>query len=112
MAETEEEVYEHLGLPWSPPTLREDRGEIEAALAGELPSVVQEKDIAITLYDEPCTLKEHVANLPYRAVWVEKGQAFEGCFGAYNRYYSPASTFKHFRVRRGYRLFDVERFSE
>lgn len=29
---TEEEVYERLGLPWVPPTLREDGGEIEAAL--------------------------------------------------------------------------------
>jgi DNA polymerase (family 10) len=45
VAETEEEVYEKLGLPWIPPTLREDRGEIEAALAGELPDVVQQKDL-------------------------------------------------------------------
>jgi DNA polymerase (family 10) len=45
VAETEEEVYEHLGLPWIPPTLREDRGEIEAALEGELPRVVELRDI-------------------------------------------------------------------
>src|SRR5919201_2405629 len=45
VAETEEEVYEHLGLPWIPPQLREDRGEIEAALHGELPVVVQQKDV-------------------------------------------------------------------
>ena len=45
VAETEEEVYEHLGLPWIPPTLREDRGEVEAALAGELPKLVEVKDI-------------------------------------------------------------------
>src|SRR5438874_6559453 len=45
VAETEEEVYEQLGLPWIAPTLREDRGEIEAALHGELPDVVQEKDL-------------------------------------------------------------------
>jgi DNA polymerase (family 10) len=45
VARTEEEVYERLGLPWIPPTLREDRGEIEAALHGELPTLVQEKDI-------------------------------------------------------------------
>ncbi|MFB8178514.1 DNA polymerase/3'-5' exonuclease PolX [Streptomyces sp. NPDC055966] len=42
---TEEEVYARLGLPWIPPTLREDRGEIEAGLHGELPEVVTEKDI-------------------------------------------------------------------
>ncbi|MBA3691304.1 MAG: DNA polymerase/3'-5' exonuclease PolX [Actinobacteria bacterium] len=45
VAETEEAVYEHLGLPWIPPTLREDRGEIEAALEGTLPSVIELKDL-------------------------------------------------------------------
>jgi DNA polymerase (family 10) len=45
VAETEEEVYERLGLPWIPPTLREDRGEIEAAQRGELPTLVELKDI-------------------------------------------------------------------
>jgi DNA polymerase (family 10) len=42
---TEEEVYERLGLPWVPPTLREDRGEIEAALKGELPRLVRLTDL-------------------------------------------------------------------
>ncbi|WP_324790350.1 DNA polymerase/3'-5' exonuclease PolX [Streptomyces sp. H51] len=42
---TEDEVYARLGLPWIPPTLREDRGEIEAGLRGELPEVVTEADI-------------------------------------------------------------------
>jgi DNA polymerase (family 10) len=45
VAETEEEVYERLGLPWIPPTMREDRGEVEAARKGELPQVVQLGDI-------------------------------------------------------------------
>jgi DNA polymerase (family 10) len=45
VSETEEEVYERLGLPWIPPALREDRGEIEAALAGTLPALVTEADI-------------------------------------------------------------------
>ncbi|MGH2572431.1 MAG: DNA polymerase/3'-5' exonuclease PolX [Actinomycetota bacterium] len=45
VAETEEEVYERLGLPWIAPTLREDRGEIEAALHGDLPKLVELKDI-------------------------------------------------------------------
>ncbi|MFJ8200380.1 DNA polymerase/3'-5' exonuclease PolX [Streptomyces sp. NPDC096152] len=42
---TEDEVYARLGLPWIPPTLREDRGEIEAAQRGELPEVVTERGI-------------------------------------------------------------------
>jgi DNA polymerase (family 10) len=45
VAGTEQEVYERLGLPWIPPTLREDRGEIDAAVAGELPDLLTERDI-------------------------------------------------------------------
>ncbi len=41
----EEEVYQALGLPFIEPELREDRGEIEAALAGELPRLVSIHDI-------------------------------------------------------------------
>ncbi|MET9514614.1 DNA polymerase/3'-5' exonuclease PolX [Streptomyces sp. NPDC002994] len=44
-SETEEEIYARLGLPWIPPTLREDRGEIAAGLRGELPDLLTEKDI-------------------------------------------------------------------
>jgi DNA polymerase (family 10) len=44
-AETEEDVYERLGLPYIEPTLREDRGEIEAGLAGELPDVIRLRQI-------------------------------------------------------------------
>jgi DNA polymerase (family 10) len=36
-SETEEQIYECLGLPWIPPVLREDAGEIEAAERGALP---------------------------------------------------------------------------
>ncbi len=42
---SEEELYERLGLAWIPPELREDAGEIEAAEAGRLPSLVTEADI-------------------------------------------------------------------
>ncbi|TLS45414.1 DNA polymerase/3'-5' exonuclease PolX [Streptomyces montanus] len=42
---SEEEVYARLDLPWIPPTLREDRGEIEAGIKGELPALVTERDI-------------------------------------------------------------------
>lgn len=45
LCETEVEVYETLGLPYISPVLREDRGEVEAALNGALPSLVQLSDI-------------------------------------------------------------------
>jgi len=38
---TEAEVYAAVGLPWIPPELREDAGEIEAALAHGLPDLVE-----------------------------------------------------------------------
>ena len=46
---TEEEVYETLGLPWVPPELREDRGEVQAAKANKLPILIQVKDIKADL---------------------------------------------------------------
>jgi DNA polymerase (family 10) len=42
---TEEEVYKKLGLPWIPPELRENQGEIEAAEKNKLPRLVELKDI-------------------------------------------------------------------
>ncbi|MFC0601500.1 DNA polymerase/3'-5' exonuclease PolX [Streptomyces palmae] len=41
----EEDIYARLGLPWIPPTLREDRGEIAAGLRDELPELLTERDI-------------------------------------------------------------------
>jgi DNA polymerase (family 10) len=41
----EEEIYSALGLPWIPPELREDAGEIEAALEGNLPDLLEAADI-------------------------------------------------------------------
>lgn len=43
--ERETAVYDRLGLPWIPPELREDEGEIEAGLAGALPGLLELSDI-------------------------------------------------------------------
>lgn len=42
---TEEEVFKAVGLPYIPPELREGRGEIEAARSGNLPNLIELKDI-------------------------------------------------------------------
>ena len=42
---TEEEVYKALGMQWIPPEMRENQGEIEAALSGKLPQIIGYKDI-------------------------------------------------------------------
>ncbi len=44
-AGTEEEIYAALGLPWIPPPIREDRGEIEAGQGGGLPDLVTDGDL-------------------------------------------------------------------
>ncbi len=42
---TEEAVYQRLDMAWVPPELREDRGEVEAAVNRELPRLVEPADI-------------------------------------------------------------------
>lgn len=41
----EEEIYKALGMDWIPPELREDQGEVEAALEKKLPKLIDFKDI-------------------------------------------------------------------
>lgn len=59
---TEEEVYARLGLPWIAPTLREDRGELAAALNDELPPLVTEGDLRGDLHTHT-DLTDGVASL-------------------------------------------------
>ncbi len=42
---TEEQVYELLGLPWLPPELREDRGELQLERASDVPVLVEPGDL-------------------------------------------------------------------
>lgn len=42
---SEEEVFQAVGLPWIPPLLRENRGEVEAARDGRLPKLLEGEDI-------------------------------------------------------------------
>ncbi|MES9606097.1 DNA polymerase/3'-5' exonuclease PolX [Actinomadura sp. NPDC000929] len=59
---TEEEVYERLGLPWVHPALREDAGEIEAALRDELPRLVTVEDLRGDLHSHT-DLTDGIASL-------------------------------------------------
>jgi len=43
--QSEEDIYGILGLPWIPPELREDKGEIAAAARNALPKLVEQQDI-------------------------------------------------------------------
>lgn len=77
--DTEESVFRSVGLPFVPPELREDRGEIEAAGRGELPRLVALGDLRGDLHlhtkatDGHNTIKEmalaaKAASLEYIAV--------------------------------------------
>jgi DNA polymerase (family 10) len=50
LCSTEEEVYTTLGLPWIPPELREDRGEVQAARTGKLPGLIEMGDLVAELH--------------------------------------------------------------
>ena len=50
LCDSEEKVYATLGLPWIPPEIREDSGEIEAAQAGKLPELITLNDIQADLH--------------------------------------------------------------
>ncbi|WP_437186285.1 DNA polymerase/3'-5' exonuclease PolX [Planctomicrobium sp. SH668] len=63
---TEEEVYRALGLDWIPPELREDRGEIQLAETGKLPTLLQLSDMQGDLHmhttatDGAATIREMI----------------------------------------------------
>jgi len=48
--ETEEEVFQQVDLPYIPPELRENRGEIEAARDGTLPTLIERDDLRGNLH--------------------------------------------------------------
>ncbi len=50
-AETEVDIYNHLGLEWVAPELREDMGEVEAAENGRLPHLVMPTDLKGSLHN-------------------------------------------------------------
>jgi len=66
--ETEEDVYRALGMDWIPPELRENCGEIEAALEGRLPKLV-------TLADIRGDLHMHTTETDGRATLQEMAKA-------------------------------------
>lgn len=68
---TEEEIYQALGLPWIPPELRENSGEIEAALEGRLPNLVELSDIRGDLH-------MHTTETDGRASLEEMAEAARG----------------------------------
>lgn len=75
-AGTEEEIYRALDLPWIPPELREDSGEIQAAADGELPDLVDIGDIRGDLHDHTVLSGDGRSTLE-EMVTAASGRGFE-----------------------------------
>jgi len=72
---TEEEVYARLGMAWVPPPLRENTGEVRAALRGELPELVQAGDVRGDLHTHT-NLTDGVGTLE-EMVTTARGRGYE-----------------------------------
>jgi DNA polymerase (family 10) len=75
VADTEEGVYAALDLPFIAPTLREDRGEVQAAQRGELPRILELEEIRGDLHTHT-DLTDGLASLE-RMVETAEGLGYE-----------------------------------
>lgn len=73
---TEEDVYREIGLPFIEPELREDTGEIEAALKGRLPHLITLKDIRGDLHTHTNLTDGHSTLSEMAAAAKEKGYEY------------------------------------
>jgi DNA polymerase (family 10) len=72
----EASLFSFLGLPLIPPELREDRGEIERALAGDLPVLVELKAIRGDLHVHTAATDGHLTLEEYAAAGTELGYEY------------------------------------
>lgn len=75
---SEEEVYAALGLPWIPPELREDRGEIQAAEEGTLPKLIKLSDLHGDLHVHTLASDGHNTLEEMAAAAAERGYQYLG----------------------------------
>jgi DNA polymerase (family X) len=73
---TEQDVYAALGLQWVPPPLREDTGEVQAAVRGQVPALVLDEQIRGDLHTHT-NLTDGVASLAEMVAAAEtRGYAY------------------------------------
>jgi DNA polymerase (family X) len=75
---TEEGVYKQVGLPFIPPELREDRGEIEAAAQGSLPDLLTLEDIRGDLHAHTTRTDGHAGLEEMALAARERGYEYLG----------------------------------
>jgi DNA polymerase (family 10) len=74
---TEAEVYDFLGLPLIPVELREDRGEIAAALGGWLPRLVERADLRGACHSHSDWSDGHYTIEQMAREWQRQGMAWQ-----------------------------------
>ncbi len=74
--ETEEELYEFLGLEWVPPEMRENRGEIKAARAHEIPTLIRIEDIRGELHGHTDWSDGHATLEEMAAAAIDRGYTY------------------------------------
>ena len=76
-AQTEEEVYAHLGYAYIPPELRENSGELEAARDGSLPTLVELSDLRGDLHSHSTWSSDGKSSLEEMALAArDRGYAY------------------------------------
>lgn len=73
---TEEEVYDKVGLPFIPPELRENRGELEAARKNQLPELITLEDIRGDLHCHTKATDGHHTLKQMAEAAAERGYAY------------------------------------
>jgi DNA polymerase (family 10) len=77
-SKTEAEIYKQLGMSYVDPELREDRGEVEAALAGKLPKLIQLGDIRGDLHSHTTASDGRNSITEMAEAAIAKGYQFLG----------------------------------
>ncbi|CAB3669747.1 DNA polymerase/3'-5' exonuclease PolX [Trinickia soli] len=73
---TEESVYEAIGLPWIPAELRENRGELQAARAHRLPTLIERSDLRGDLHAHTSASDGHDTMLDMALAARERGLSY------------------------------------
>lgn len=84
----EEDIFKALGLSYIPPELRENMGEIDAAKRGDIPTLIEEKDIrgtfhCHTTYSDGANTLEEMAEAARELGWEYLGIADHSKTAAY-----------------------------
>lgn len=75
-ATSEEAAYDALGLPWIPPELRENRGELDAARNGKLPNLIRVEDLRGDLHLHTTWSDGKASPLEMAAAALERGYEY------------------------------------